>query len=309
MSTNRPFPIDHRLTGIAIAIKNRRLIADDVLPRIPADRNFKYLEHTTEDYFSPPETKVGRKSQVPHVEFRATEHSDSVDDHALSDFVPMTDIDSDNQGVDPLGNATEGVTSLIELRREIRVANLVNDTSNYDAANVNALSTGEYFDDDDSDPIGLLKEALDTPILRPNVGTIGRLAFTALSTHPSIVRSFHRNDGGSGVATREHIAALLELDELYVGESFVNNANSGQAADYARVWTDNLAFHYKDRTQARTNQTVWGVTFEHGTRKAGTFFDSKIGAEGSMEVRVVERLKELVTAKSLGFLVTGVLTP
>ena len=46
MSGNSPFPVDVQLTAIAMAVKNRAMIADIVLPRTaPLNKNnFSYQE-------------------------------------------------------------------------------------------------------------------------------------------------------------------------------------------------------------------------------------------------------------------------
>ena len=60
---NTPFPITPAMTAVAIAYRNPRLIADEVLPRVPVPlQEFKYLKYTLEDGFTIPDTKVGRKS-------------------------------------------------------------------------------------------------------------------------------------------------------------------------------------------------------------------------------------------------------
>ena len=119
---NRPFPIDARLTAIALAYKNPdvALIADDVLPRTPTDAEFKWLSYDLAQGYTIPDTKVGRKSMPNEVEFVGTEVNDKVDDHGLDDLVPLEDIADDNQGVDPMGTATMYLTSLVRLARPPR---------------------------------------------------------------------------------------------------------------------------------------------------------------------------------------------
>ncbi len=47
------FPIQPELTAIAIAYKNRSLIADQVLPRVPVGKqDFKYLKFNLADGFT-----------------------------------------------------------------------------------------------------------------------------------------------------------------------------------------------------------------------------------------------------------------
>ncbi len=81
----RPFPMDPKLTAIAIAYRNPdiALIADQVLPRTPTEASFKWLRYALADGFTVPDTKVGRKSTPNEVEFSATEVIDNVVDWGL----------------------------------------------------------------------------------------------------------------------------------------------------------------------------------------------------------------------------------
>ncbi|UVH84375.1 hypothetical protein NW342_22030 [Pseudomonas aeruginosa] len=74
--SNAPFPIDPELTAIAIAYRNGRMIADEVLPRVPVGKQeFKYWKYDLAQGFTVPETLVGRKSKPNEVEFSATDES------------------------------------------------------------------------------------------------------------------------------------------------------------------------------------------------------------------------------------------
>ncbi len=87
--SNAPFPIDAELTAIAIAYRNGRMIADDVLPRVPVGKQeFKYWKYDLADGFTVPNTLVGRKSRPNEVEFDATDATDSTEDHGLDAPVP-----------------------------------------------------------------------------------------------------------------------------------------------------------------------------------------------------------------------------
>ena len=69
-----PFPVDPELTQIAMAYRNKSMIADSVLPIVPVGKqSFKYSVYAKEERFTVPETLVGRKSRPNQVEFGADE--------------------------------------------------------------------------------------------------------------------------------------------------------------------------------------------------------------------------------------------
>ena len=308
MST-APFPIDPVLTGITLAYRNRRFIADMVLPRLaPIGRQeFKYNKWNLENGFTLIDTKVGRKSEPNVVEFEAEEVTDKTEDYGLDDIVPNVDIENaQNTGLDPEGAAAENLTDLIMLDREQRVANLVFNAATYPAANkVQLVGVNQWNDFVNSTPIADIQTAIDTPIIRPNWMTIGRLAFSTLAQHPDILKAVNRTAGDTGIARREDLAALFELDEVFVGESFINSAKPGQTVSMSRVWGKHVALTHHDplAMQPTSNRITFGFTVQQGERVSGAMAEPKLGIRGSQRVRVGESVKELITASDLGYFI------
>jgi hypothetical protein len=95
---------------------------------------------------------------------------------------------------------------------------------------------------------------------------------------------------------------VLELDAVYVGESYVNSAKKGQTATLARVWGKFFALLYRDSLADASRGTTFGFTAQFGGRIAGSFEDKDIGMRGGLRVRVGESVKEVVSANDLGYL-------
>ncbi len=305
-----PFIVQPALTQIAIAYRNPAvsLIADAVLPRvIVGSSTFKYTIFGKPERFTIPSTLVGRKGRPNQVDFSATETESSTRDYGLDDPVPQEDIDNakNNPAIDPLGAATEGTTDLILLDREVRVANLVFSAATYPTGNKTTLSgTSQWSDYDNSDPVQDIIDALDSCMIRPNVLVLGPRTWTILRAHPKIIAAVYPLGGNAatgGMATRQAVADLFELEEILVGASFFNTAKKGQAASYDRVWGKHAALIHRNR-QANTNRGVtFGFTAQFGGRIAGTIQDPNIGLKGGTVVRVGEQVRELVVAPDAGF--------
>ncbi len=303
----RPFPIDQELVATSIAYKNTSLIADEVLPRIPVSKKeYKWYKWTKEEGYTLPDTRVGRKSRPNQVEFTASEETGIAKDYGLDDPIPQDDIDNAPMGLDPRGHAAESLTDLILLDREVRTARKVFDANLYAAANKTTLSGTSQFSHADSDPIATITAALDKPLLRPNVGVIGRAAYTILSQHEKIVQAT-KNIGGStaGIAMRRAIAELFELEDLLVGEGFVNTAKRGQNPVFERVWGKHLLLLHRNRlarpTMSGTARPTFGFTAQVGNRLAGSMVDANIGLRGGQTVRVGETVEEQISAADLGY--------
>jgi len=304
-----PFPIQPELTAIAMAYHNAQLIADAVLPRKPVGKQtFKYTTYTKSDRFTLPDTKVGRKSAPNKVEFGGTETEASTEDYGLDDDVPQADIDNAaGTSINPLGNAVEGVSALIALDREVRVAGMVFAAANYPAANKTTLSgTDQWSDFTNSDPIGDILDALDVPLMRPNIGVIGMAAFNKLRQHPAIAKAIHGNSGDKAITTRRQIADLFELEDLLVGLGRYNSAKKGQTASYDNIWGKHMALLYRDQAVlSGADNVTFGFTAQWGDKVAGAMDNPNIGLRGGKTVRTGESVKELIIASDVGYLYTN----
>jgi hypothetical protein len=300
-----PFPVQPELTAIAIGYRNTRLIADSVLPRIPVGKqDFKYLTYNLAEGFTVPDTKVGRKGQVNEVEFSAVETTASTDDYGLDDAIPQADIENAPVNYDPQGRAAEGITDLVLLDREVRTSGIVFNANTYGAANKTTLSgTGQFSDFVNSDPIAIIQTALDACIMRPNVMTIGRPAFSVLSRHPKLCKAIFGNNTDVGIVNAAQIASLFELEELLVGEAFLNTAKKGQTTALSRVWGKHISLTYRDKNATTRGRMSFGYTAQFGNRIAGSWEDKNIGLRGGQRVRVGESVKELICAPELGYFI------
>jgi hypothetical protein len=298
-----PFPYSPEYTAIAIAYRNEEFIADGVAPYVPVgSKLFRYLKYKLAEGFTLPDTRVGRKSQPNEVEFSATETEATAEDFGLDDPVPQDDIDTAPPGHDPLGAAVEGVTNLVLLDREKRVADLVFDDTQYAAANKVTLSgTSQWSDFTNSNPISDILTGLDACVMRPNVMVIGRAVWTKLIQHPKIVKATYGDNTDAGIARKRDVAELFELEEILVGQTWVNTAKKGQAVSLARVWGKHVTLFRRDKTATNRRGITFAFTARFGTRVAGSMADSKIGLRGGQRVRAGESVKEVITANDLGY--------
>lgn len=305
MPNNAPFPIQPDLTAIAIGYRNKSLIADGVLPRVPvAKQEFKYLKHDMAEGFTIPDTKVGRKSRPNQVSFSATEETESTKDYGLDDPIPQADIDNAPSNYNPLARSTEGLTNLILLDREKRVADVVQNYDNYATANKVTLSgTDQFSDFTNSDPIEVIMSALDNMVMRGNIAVMGQEVFSVLCRHPKICKAVNGNSGDVGIVRAKDIADLFNLEALLVGAAFLNTAKKGQAVSLARVWGKHLELIYRDRLADARSGITYGFTAQWGSRVAGSTPDKNIGLRGGQVVRVGESVKELICANDLGYMI------
>jgi hypothetical protein len=304
-----PFPVDPVRTGIVIAYRNDRLIADQVMPRKPVGGElFKWWEYDKAERLTHVDTEVSRKGAAKEVEFGAIERESSTADFGLDDVVPQGDIDkAAGSDYDPLDHASEALTDLILLDREVRVARTVFNPANH--SHGKALDAAEKFSNRDADLLAFLLQELDKPLMRPNTLTIGRAEWTQLRVNRSMVAAAHGNSGDKGVVSIAQMLELLELENIFIGESRVNIAKKGKAPEIKRVWAGHAAFTYQaPNVEVPAGTLTWGASAQFDDRFAATWYDEKVGLKGGYRVRVGEQLKELVIAKECGLLLQNVIT-
>jgi len=299
---NTPFPVDPVLTAIAIAYRNDRYIADDVLPRTPVVRQeFKWHQYHLADGFTLADTRVGRLSAPNQVTFGFDEKTSSTEDYALDMPVPQADIaNASGTGIDPLGFATERGSELIALDREVRTSRLVFNTASYASGNVKNTAAAAKWSKADSKPLHAIMDTLDECIMRPNIAILGPKVSTNLRRHPQIVKAHHGNAGDDGLVPLQFLAELLELDAIYVGKSMLNIDKPGQDATLQRAWGPHAAFIYRDRTAGAQGGTTFGFTAQWGGRTAKQITDEDVGMRGGIRARVGESVKEIIAAPELG---------
>jgi hypothetical protein len=306
-----PFVPAPQYTAIALAYTNREMIADQVLPRITVnERSFKWDKHTKSDLFLVPSTAVGRKGAPNEVEFTATEETSSVGDYGLDDVVPREDIEAaaGKPGLDPLGKATEGISNLIMLDREVRTADLVFAAATYPAGNKVQLSTTDQWNEYaevNSDPVADILTGKEAALMPYNTCVMGEAVWFALRRHPKLLAAFFPvNASGGGILSLQQFAELFEFERVLVGRAYKATNKPGQTLAVARVWGNHFAMHHQNPLAGiRGNAITFGATAEHGTRFAATFDEPKTGLRGATRVRVGETVKELITASDCGYFI------
>lgn len=299
-----PFVIDPELTSIAIAYRNPSMVADNLLPRVPVSlKTFRWTKYDQAERFTVPNTLVGRKGYPQEIEVGTTQDSSFVLDYALDDFIPQDDIDqaaAAGTGYNPRGHATEALTDLIMLDREIRAANLLQTKANFTYGTT--LTSGDQWSDyTNSNPQKAIMTALDTPLVRPNVMYLGQAAWTILRQHPKLVSAALGNSGTAGAITREQLAQLLEIEEVIVGQGWYNSAKPGQTPSIVRLWGKHAGFIYRNRLANTERGMTFGLTAQYGGRFGGVIPEPKRGARGGITVRAGESTRELIVAADVGY--------
>ncbi len=308
-NANSPLIIVPTLCAVAIKYRQKNFIADKIMPRVTVDtQEFIYAKDRMQDWITPVETFVGRTGQVNEL---ANSQQDptylATRDNGLDEKVPNRDAKNGPQE-SALMRSTQRVMGLVELRREMRVSTMVMTAGNYGFSTTLA-GTSQWSDYANSNPLDVLLSNLDKPFMRPNKVIMGRDVWTKISQHPKVIEGAFWAGAQAGKVTKEQVAALLEVDEIIVGDGWYNSAAKGQAMAQTRLWGKFCAGIYQSEADKIDPQggNSWGFTAQFGQRIAGTIIDPDVGMYGGVKVRAGESVREVIPAPEFGFLLSSVI--
>lgn len=304
-------PIGEQQTGLVIAYKNEKLIADQVMPVKMLDGNkleFKYTERTKGDGFTVENTLVGRASEPNIINISGTEHSGICVAHGLEDIIPQEDIDQLDNPERFVNAHLQTIIDKILLGREKRVADLVEDTSSYGSGLTHTYQASEGIGATGFNIVDVILEYLEKPLARPNRLGMGAAVWHKLRRDENILKAIYPSGNSTGgIATRQQVAELFEVDEIFVGESRVNTTKNPKNPTLSRCWGSNIWAHYYEPLSNLTDGVAWGLTAQVGDRVVSNEFASNIGLRGGQKLKVGTYQAEVVVGKDAGFLLKDVI--
>lgn len=298
-----PLTINPELTALSLAHRNQSYIADLVLPKVKVrTESFKYREYDDAQFFTVPETFIGRKGEANEVELKSQLKDASVEAHGLEDFVPQVDIEAAISAgdVNPMDKSTVFTTDLLMLSREKRAAAVMQNADNY--INKITLSGSDKLSAAGSSAIDVMQTGIDSSPIAPNYMVTNRIVASYLKRHPDFVKAFHGNSGDKGLVPLKFIADLFGLKEIYVGEALANTAKKGQAQNLSGVWGNHISLYYSNPLAEVDFGLTFAITAEYEQRTVFTYPSSK-GVKGGQVIKVVEQLKDIPMCKGCGYLI------
>lgn len=302
-------PIGEQQTGLVIAYKNAELIADQVMPVEKLEGkelSFKYFVRTKGDAFTVPDTKVGRMSEPNVIHLSGEEKSDFAVAHGLEDIVPIEDIDQIGDKNRYVNTRFQYLIDQLLLGREVRVAGIVQNTANYASGNTHTYENNQGIGADGFNIVDVINEYLEKLIVRPNRLGMGSTVFSKLRTDPNVLRCVYPNGNGQGMATRQQLCDLFEVDEIIVGRARVNTTKNAKNLELERCWGNNIWGHYQEPLSSLKDGVAWGKTAQVGERFSAIIDAPNKGLKGSEVLKVGFYQKEVVLAKDAGFLLKNV---
>ena len=203
-------------------------------------------------------------------------------------------------------HATNVVTEGLNLKLEKECADLVQNPDSYSAENKIILSGTSCFDNEASDPQGIIDDAKDAVSAKiaqdPNTMIIGQAAWKALKKHPQLVGLI--SDNKNKMVTLEFLKEIFEVENIYIGKSIFSNAEG----NFERIWKDNIVLAYVPNLGA--SRTEYDPSFAYTVRKKDALHIDEYTKEGNKVkyIRATDIYTPFLVGPEAGFLISNVLS-
>src|SRR4051794_25748932 len=236
--TNRYQGVDPILTNVAIGYSNDAYIASKLLPALPV--NFQTGKHWVYNQGrfrnTPAKRATGAKSGEVELTL-TTGNPYFCEDHALKQLVADEVVENAITPTDPYTDATENVSEMLMIGREVEAATLLTSTANI-TQNTTLSGTSRFDDYSNSDPFATLETGRQTihsaTHLMPNTLVMGKQVWNKLKYHPAFLERIKYTQRGQ--VTPEIAAALFEVDQILIGAAGYNNTKEGQTDSMSYIW-------------------------------------------------------------------------
>lgn len=311
-STGRDLHIDRLLSNVAIGYFMENNIAGLIAPIVTVGKQSDvYAIYSRADALRTEDTKRSPDTEANKVTRTISSSTYYAQNYALKYGVTI----EDRENADPIhrqeliNDAATYVTDKLALDWEVRVAGIVNSTSNVGSS---AGVGSEWDAAASSDPIGDMNTAMDNVQdltgLRPNRIVMGLDAWRSLRRNDQILDRVFGSTRPQGFATINQVAGLLEVDNILVGAAYRNTAEEGLAESLAKVWGDNVTCYYAPERASRDRPSFmysfrWAPPGLPNMQAERHPFDPKRKSE---EVEVGYYQDERVTASEYAFTLLAV---
>ncbi|AVP97907.1 hypothetical protein C7S18_12170 [Ahniella affigens] len=164
-------------------------------------------------------------------------------------------------GIDLASSAVNITLRSMALAHEYECATLSQNAANYDSNHKVALTGSARWNDGASTPAKNVLSWRDavraTTGVEPNVMVIGPKVFNALADHPAIQDRFKYT--GRDSITTKMLAALFEVDNVWVGKAIMHDEATG---DFTDIWGKNVVMAYVPVSESPTKEEPsYGYTY------------------------------------------------
>lgn len=295
--------INAYLSEVARGYKNNAFIADVLFPTIYSEKEKIDIFEFNKEAFNIYDTERAIRANSNVISPQGfKKHTTTLTEHDLSYPIDYRE-EQEAEKVKLQLHATNVVTEGLQLKHEKECADLVQDLSNYPSENKIALSGTACFDDDASDPQGVVddaKNAISKKIAQdPNVMVIGQDAWIALKRNKQLRGLI--SDSKTKLVTLDLLKEIFEIDNIVIGKSIFADANG----NFTRIWKDNIVLAYVPNLGA--SRTEYDPSFAYTVRKKDALKVDEYSKEGNKVkyIRATDIYTPFLVGAEAGYLISN----
>ena len=299
--------IDKFLTNASNMLLPQGYISEMILPAVPVKETTGKVANYGNGHLRIETTVHTGEGPYARVE-SITRGSDSysIEDHGLQGTITDNDFRNVEKPYDARIDETLALTTHLWLGKEKGLADTLQDPTII-TQGITLTGNAQYNkrDHSDSNPIENMQTARDTVLdaigVSINTAIMSKKVFNALRFHSQLLNvGFVQNR--TGQLSKEELADILELENIFVGEAIFNSAKKGQTAVIEQVWGKDLIYAKIGKPALRQKVLGWEI------RKAGTtprkvVRESNFTPVGSEEIAVTDNYDQLILNTEAAFLI------
>lgn len=294
---------DPVLTKLAQGYYNNELVCESLMPIVNIGKEGgKIPQFGRESFYLPSTVRElrGNSNRLDPMNVKVIDVS--LEEH---DIEYAIDYREENEASYPLKRYALSVTQdIIALGREVKVAELAQNSDNYTAENVVSLEGNKKISHKKSNPLETIEQGIYTISssigMRPNVCVISSDVWKALKENETILERIKYTR--TGVLTPAIFAELIDVKTVKIGEAVQDKNKNGQLE---KIWSNTIIIAYVSEKAAEKKGSVFDPSYGYTIRGGkGLWVDTYFEVGGKVEVvRCTDIFKPYLLGKSAGYLI------
>lgn len=309
-ATAKTLHVDKVISNIVMGYKPEGMIADMLFPTVTvAKQTDFYLETDRARKLRVQDTQRAPGTEAKKVEREVGSATYYCRNYALKDSLDIEDkVNADPAYTQELiVNRAEGIIDDLMLDREVRVMNLINNTSNVgSSAAVTSAWNGA------GHPLTDINAAIDNVKYAngkvPNRIVFGPEAWDYFRRDSNVRDLIKGANNGGGYVNEAEVRNLLNVEQVIVSQAFQNTGEDGQSETLSTILGDNVLVAYVANAPSKDRPSFgyefrWAAPGLPNMQVERHPYNSRTKSE---EVEVGYYTHEKITLSSYGFLLTAV---
>ena len=307
---SRDVHIDKPLSNLVVKFEPQGTIVQNFLPIIQVPKQSDlFFKYDKGDFFRlPSTTRRSPKTKGRTVSFNVSSETYFAKNYALLDEMDYETLVNQDDPLKLQEKSARNLFNLLMLDMDNRVASQIRSVSNMGSgATVSSkwssktAGTSDPFND-----VAVAKNFIrENTGYDPNTIIFGRTAYNALLKHDDILERIKYVQ--RGVVTADLLAALFDVENVYIGSSIINTGGENLADSFSDVWGgDTIVGRFAPAdADGRDPSLMYGMRWTNpmfGTPMAAETWDDP-DHRNFTNIRVQYYQDEKITAPQLGYVI------